>query len=97
MSNFRKKYGWIVVTILGSALFALGLSCFLLPNDISTGGISGLALVAVELLGGGSVGSLAGMYLFRHKTQHLKFTLGIPLILAAQCFVVVLVMALAAK
>ena len=46
---------------------------------------------------GGSVGSLAGMYLFRHKTQHLKFTLGIPLILAAQCFVVVLVMALATK
>ena len=46
---------------------------------------------------GGSVGSLLGMYLFRHKTLHLKFTLGIPLILAAQCFVVVLVMALAAK
>ena len=46
---------------------------------------------------GGSVGSLAGMYLFRHKTQHLKFTLGVPLILAGQCFVVVLVMALAAK
>ena len=46
---------------------------------------------------GGSIGSLAGMYLFRHKTQHLKFTLGIPLILAAQCFVVVLVMALGAK
>ena len=46
---------------------------------------------------GGSVGSLAGMYLFRHKTQHLKFTLGIPLILAGQCFVVVMVMALGAK
>ena len=46
---------------------------------------------------GGSVGSLIGMYLFRHKTLHLKFTLGIPLILAAQCFVVVLVMALGAK
>ena len=46
---------------------------------------------------GGSLGSLAGMYLFRHKTLHLKFTLGIPLILAAQCFVVVLVMALGAK
>ena len=46
---------------------------------------------------GGSVGSLAGMYLFRHKTLHLKFTVGIPLILAAQCFLVVLVMALAAK
>ena len=46
---------------------------------------------------GGSVGSLAGMYLFRHKTLHLKFTVGIPLILAAQCFIVVLVMALGAK
>ena len=43
---------------------------------------------------GGSVGSLLGMYLFRHKTLHLKFTVGIPLILAAQCFIVVLVMAL---
>lgn len=46
---------------------------------------------------GGSVGSLAGMYLFRHKTRHLKFTLGIPLILAAQCIAAVLVMALATK
>ena len=42
---------------------------------------------------GGSVGSLLGMYLFRHKTLHLKFTLGIPLILAAQCFVAILFMA----
>ena len=46
---------------------------------------------------GGSVGCLIGMYLFRHKTLHLKFTVGIPLILAAQCFAVVLVMALGAK
>lgn len=33
---------------------------------------------------GGSVGSLAGMYLFRHKTKHPTFTVGMPLILAAQ-------------
>jgi len=33
---------------------------------------------------GGSVGALAGMYCFRHKTRHLKFTLGIPVILIAQ-------------
>ena len=46
---------------------------------------------------GGSVGSLLGMYLFRHKTRHLKFTLGIPLILAAQCIAAVLIMALGAK
>ena len=33
---------------------------------------------------GGSVGTLAGMYTCRHKTLHLKFTLGIPVILAVQ-------------
>lgn len=40
-------------------------------------------LLASAILGG-SIGALAGMYCFRHKTRHLKFTLGIPLILTAQ-------------
>ena len=38
---------------------------------------------------GGSIGALAGMYTFRHKTRHLKFTLGIPAILITQFFLVV--------
>ena len=38
---------------------------------------------------GGSVGALAGMYLFRHKTKHIKFTLGIPVILIAQIALVI--------
>lgn len=42
---------------------------------------STLLLVAVL---GGSIGSLIGMYTVRHKTRHLKFTLGIPVILAVQ-------------
>ena len=33
---------------------------------------------------GGSIGALAGMYTFRHKTKHLKFTLGVPAILIVQ-------------
>ena len=33
---------------------------------------------------GGSIGVLAGMYTFRHKTLHKKFTVGVPLILAFQ-------------
>ena len=33
---------------------------------------------------GGSIGALAGMYTFRHKTKHLKFVLGIPAILITQ-------------
>jgi len=32
----------------------------------------------------GGIGVLAGMQTFRHKTKHLKFTLGIPAIIAVQ-------------
>ena len=40
---------------------------------------------------GGSAGCLLGMYAFRHKTKHLSFTLGMPLILAVQVIVCVLI------
>jgi uncharacterized membrane protein YsdA (DUF1294 family) len=33
---------------------------------------------------GGSVGTWAGMYLFRHKTKHWYFVVGMPLILLIQ-------------
>jgi uncharacterized membrane-anchored protein YitT (DUF2179 family) len=51
-----KKYGWILVTLVGSAVFAFGFAVFLMPNDMNAGGISGLAQVIVEVLGVGSVG-----------------------------------------
>ncbi|MBR5381998.1 MAG: DUF1294 domain-containing protein [Oscillospiraceae bacterium] len=35
---------------------------------------------------GGSPGILAGMYLFRHKTKHPSFFIGIPVIILAQAF-----------
>ena len=40
-----------------------------------------LLLLAVV---GGSVGALLGMYLFRHKTLHRVFRVGVPVILAVQ-------------
>jgi uncharacterized membrane protein YsdA (DUF1294 family) len=40
-------------------------------------------LLTIALLGG-SIGSLAGMYMVRHKTKHPKFTVGIPVILIGQ-------------
>lgn len=40
-------------------------------------------LMGVAALGG-SIGSLIGMYNVRHKTKHLKFAIGIPLILILQ-------------
>ena len=42
------------------------------------------ATLMTSALLGGSIGALIGMYTVRHKTKHLKFTLGIPLILIAQ-------------
>lgn len=42
---------------------------------------------------GGSIGSLIGMYTFRHKTKHLKFVLGIPAILIAQIVLACLILA----
>lgn len=37
---------------------------------------------------GGSIGSIMGMYTFRHKTKHLQFTLGMPAILVVQLVLV---------
>ena len=47
-----------------------------------------LFLVAVI---GGSIGSILGMYTFRHKTKHIKFIVGMPLILAAQIVIAILI------
>lgn len=45
--------------------------------------ISEAALLTTALLGG-SIGALLGMHLFRHKTQHKKFYIGIPAIIFLQ-------------
>lgn len=42
-----------------------------------------VTLMGIAAMGGG-IGSLMGMYTFRHKTLHKKFTLGIPAILILQ-------------
>ena len=47
-----------------------------------------LFLVAVI---GGSIGSILGMYTFRHKTKHIKFIVGMPLILVAQIVIAILI------
>jgi hypothetical protein len=59
MQELWQKYKWIPMTIFGSAVFAAGFAFFLQPNDLSPGGISGLALLLVELTGIGSVGVIS--------------------------------------
>jgi uncharacterized membrane protein YsdA (DUF1294 family) len=39
---------------------------------------------------GGSIGALLGMRTWRHKTQHRKFTWGVPLILIAQIVIIII-------
>lgn len=46
--------------------------------------LMGLAVI------GGSVGALAGMTMFRHKTRKLMFRFGIPIILIFQIAVILL-------
>ena len=45
-------------------------------------------LFLLVLLGGG-IGGIAGMYVFRHKTKKLKFTLGLPVILILEIVLVI--------
>ncbi len=59
MKRIWKKINWIILTAAGSAIFALGFSLFLEPNDINTGGISGLAQALAHLLGIQNVGVLS--------------------------------------
>ena len=47
-------------------------------------------LMTVAALGG-SIGSLLGMYTVRHKTKHVKFTMGIPAILILQIALVLFI------
>lgn len=52
--------------------------------------ISEFNLIMLSVIGG-SIGMLLGMNIFRHKTKHKKFTIGVPLILVAQIIIFMLV------
>ena len=41
---------------------------------------------------GGSLGAFLGMELFRHKTKHMAFALGIPAMLAVHIFLLVILL-----
>ena len=56
MRKLYKQYGWILTTVLGSLLFALGFDLFLLPHELNAGGVSGLSMVIHKLIPFASVG-----------------------------------------
>jgi len=50
--------------------------------------ISEATLITISILGG-SIGMLLGMSCFRHKTNHKKFTLGVPAILIFELGIII--------
>lgn len=50
------------------------------------------ATLFIVALIGGSIGSILGMYTFRHKTRHLLFIYGMPAILILQIILFVILL-----
>ena len=75
----RHRGVYIYLIIINLVTFAVfGIDKF---NAIRVATLFRLSLI------GGSIGGLSAMYLFRHKTRKLNFTLGIPLILFVQIII----------
>jgi uncharacterized membrane protein YsdA (DUF1294 family) len=48
-------------------------------------------LLTLALIGG-SIGSITGMYTFRHKTQKPRFFIGLPVILILQILIIIAIL-----
>ena len=74
---------FVIVNIIGFALMGIDkrrarTSAFRIPEA---------TLFAIAILGG-SIGSTAGMHVFRHKTKHWYFKFGMPIIILLQAVLV---------
>ncbi len=77
----------IVINLIGFALMGIDKrkaqrSAYRIPEA---------TLFTIALMGG-SLGSVIGMYTFRHKTKHWYFKFGMPIILLLQVALVVLLL-----
>lgn len=72
-------YYWMIINIV--AFFLMGID----KKKARTGAwrIPEKTLFLSAILGG-SIGSICGMQLFRHKTKHMSFVIGMPAILVVQ-------------
>ena len=69
----------VVINLISFALF--GIDKYKAKHDLWRIPEKTLFLFAIL---GGSVGAFLGMKLFRHKTRHKRFSLGLPLIFVLQ-------------
>ena len=72
---------WVLWIAVGCVIFALGMDLFLFSNDLTAGGISGVALIINHALGFGTVGTLTAMinlplFLIGGRKIGLRFFIG---------------------
>lgn len=64
MKSIAYNVKWTLMIALGCAIFALGFDLFLEPNGLNAGGISGIAMIVLELIPVGTVGMATAMMNF---------------------------------
>ena len=74
----------VIINILG--FFAMGIDKWKAKRG--NWRIPENTLFMFTILGGG-IGTITGMYAFRHKTKKLKFTIGMPVILILEVLLVI--------
>ena len=77
-------YYLIFINIVG--LLSMYLDKYFAKNNMYR--ISEKALFFIAIIGG-SIGSIIGMYQFRHKTKHRQFTTGLPFIIFTQIMILI--------
>lgn len=77
-------YYLIFINIVG--LLSMYLDKYFAKNNMYR--ISEKALFFIAIIGG-SIGSIIGMYQFRHKTKHRQFTTGLPFIIFIQIMILI--------
>lgn len=72
---------WAAKIILGCAIFALGFDLFLEPNGLNAGGMSGIAMIIIQLIPFGTVGALTALinlplFFFGGRKIGMRFFVG---------------------
>lgn len=75
---------FIIINVIG--FLAMGIDKYKAKKDMWR--IPEKTLFLIAILGGG-IGSLIGMYLFKHKTKKAQFQLGIPVILITEIVIII--------
>ena len=75
-------YYLILINLVG--ILSMYLDKYFAKNNMYRISEKNLFFIAII---GGSIGSIIGMYKFRHKTKHKQFTIGLPSILIFQILI----------